>query len=393
MSDFNFTAAPPLSLYVHFPWCVRKCPYCDFNSYALHGEIPESEYLGALLNDLDSELSRLQRRSIESVFIGGGTPSLFSPESIARLISELGTRQVLATDAEISLEANPGAIGQHKFTQFLQAGVNRLSIGVQSFNDTTLKRIGRIHNGSDATGAVQAARKAGFDNINIDLMYGLPGQSLRHCHTDLVTAIRLDPEHISYYQLTIEPNTLFHVRPPSLPDEDILWGMHTSGNGTLRNHGYTQYEVSAYSRQSRRCRHNMNYWKFGDYLGIGSGAHGKYTCVDRQEIQRSWKSKQPKHYIDSIREGAVPKRRLTTADAVSEFMLNALRLIEGVPLALFRERTGLPLDTIERQLNKAVDHGLLHADDQRLIPTELGQRFLDDLIALFLQESASETGY
>ena len=384
MSNFTFSEAPPLSLYIHLPWCVRRCPYCDFNSYALNDKIPESEYLGALLSDLNSELLRIQRRRIESVFIGGGTPSLFSPQTIDRLISELRERRVLVTDAEITLEANPGAIEQQKFAQFLEAGVNRLSIGVQSFNDDLLRRIGRIHSRNDAVRALQAARGAGFDNVNIDLMYGLPGQSLQLCHNDLLTVVRLAPEHISYYQLTIEPNTFFHARPPRLPDAELLWNMHIRGNSILRNHGYNQYEVSAYSRQDRRCRHNMNYWEFGDYLGIGAGAHGKLTFVDRQEIQRSCKTKQPLRFIESVREERGRVRRLTAADVVSEFMLNALRLREGIALDLFCQRTGLPVDIIERQLDLAVDVGLLDVNFQRLIPTELGQRFLDDLIMLFV---------
>ena len=390
LSVFDFTKDPPLSLYVHLPWCVQKCPYCDFNSYALHAKIPESEYLTALLSDLDSELLRIDQRSIECVYIGGGTPSLFSTKAIERLILNLQARRVLTTGAEITLEANPGAIERQKFAQFLDVGVNRLSIGVQSFNDELLRAIGRIHSSSDAIDSVDAARKAGFNNINIDLMFGLPGQSLRLCHTDLTTAIGLAPQHISYYQLTVEPNTIFHARPPLLPHGDALWEMQMTGNSILRNHGYNQYEVSAYSRQDCRCKHNMNYWEFGDYLGIGAGAHGKLTSIDRQEIQRTWKTKQPRRYIRSVRESREQVRRLTAADVVSEFMLNALRLNEGVPIALFRERTGLSIDTIERQLGAAVDLGLLAIKGQRWIPTVWGQRFLDDLIMLFVQESAAE---
>lgn len=390
MSDFGFTTPPPLSLYVHFPWCVRKCPYCDFNSYALRDRIPENEYLEALWNDLKSELSRIRRRTLVSVFFGGGTPSLFSPESISRLLSEIEARGILTENAEITLEANPGAIEQRKYAQFLNAGVNRLSIGVQSFSDKMLNAIGRIHSASDATHAMQAARNAGFKNINIDLMYGLPGQTLGLCKTDLVSAIDLAPQHVSYYQLTIEPNTFFQARPPSLPEDDALWEMHLMGDNILRNHGYTQYEVSAYSQQGLRCRHNMNYWQFGDYLGIGAGAHGKLTSIERGEILRTWKVKQPWRYIASVREVRENARRLTPADVVSEFMLNALRLREGVPVSLFRERSGLPVGIIERQRRLAVERGLLVADNQHLIPTAVGQRFLDDLIMLFLREPEGE---
>lgn len=389
MSEFRFTIAPPLSLYVHLPWCVRKCPYCDFNSFALRGSLPEDEYLEALLNDLGSELQRIYRRTVTSVFFGGGTPSLFSPETINRLLSELKARAVLASNAEITLEANPGAVDQRKFARFLDAGVNRLSVGVQSFNDAMLSAIRRIHSASDARRAVQAARNAGFENINIDLMYGLPGQTLGLCQADLIAALDLAPQHISYYQLTIEPNTLFHAQPPSLPDGDMLWDMHVMGNHILRNHGYTQYEVSAYSRQGLRCRHNMNYWQFGDYLGVGAGAHGKLTSVERGEIIRTCKVRQPWRYIASVRETAKCGRRLVAADAVFEFMLNALRLREGVPASLFAERTGMPIGTIERQRSLAVNLGLLAADELRLFPTELGRRFLNDLIMLFLRESVS----
>ena len=382
------TAPIPLSIYVHIPWCVRKCPYCDFNSHALREELPESAYVDALMADLDAELPGIWGRRIESVFIGGGTPSLFSPEALDRLLQGIRQRLPLRPDTEVTLEANPGTFEQARFREFRALGINRLSIGIQSFDDEMLERIGRIHNGFEARRAVEIAHQAGFDNLNLDLMFGLPGQSRAQARADVQQAIQAEPTHVSYYQLTLEPNTLFHAQPPQLPDDDIRWDMQEAGQETLESAGYNQYEVSAYAQPGRRCRHNLNYWEFGDYLGIGAGAHGKHSDAASGTIMRYWKQKQPARYMEAASTGNAAMNRvdLEARDLPFEFMLNALRLTDGFDTALFTERTGLPSSVIETPVDRAVSRELMERDDQALRPTALGRRFLNDLIEHFLPD-------
>ncbi len=377
---------PPLSLYIHLPWCVRKCPYCDFNSHEAREAVPEAAYVDALLADLESELPRVWGRRLESVFLGGGTPSLFSPEALDHLFSELRARLPWLPDMEVTLEANPGTTDAGRFRGYREAGVNRRSIGVQSFDDDQLRQLGRIHGAREARVAFEAARSAGFENSNIDLMFGLPGQTVAGALKDLAEGLALGPEHLSWYQLTLEPNTRFAAQPPVLPEEDTLWDMHTAGQEHLAEAGYTQYEVSAYARAGRPCRHNLNYWEFGDYLGIGAGAHGKISLPAEGRILRRWKHRQPRQYMEAARSGeaASGEHTLTREETVFEFMLNAMRLNQGVPLALFTERTGLAPEALEPMRGEAVARGLLTDDPERLEPTELGRRFLNDLQALFL---------
>jgi putative oxygen-independent coproporphyrinogen III oxidase len=385
---FQFTSLPPLALYIHLPWCVRKCPYCDFNSHAARVAIPEARYVDALLRDLDTELPRVPARRVETMFIGGGTPSLFSGEAIDRLLSGIRARLPVRADLEITLEANPGTVEQRRFAEFRAAGVNRLSIGVQSFHDACLARLGRIHSARDAMRAADAAHAAGLDNFNIDLMFGLPGQNLEDCLKDLRTAVALAPAHLSFYQLTIEPNTLFHARPPPVPSEDLTWAMQTEGQRLLADRGYTQYEVSAFAKPGKRCAHNLNYWRFGDYLGIGAGAHGKLSRADAQSIRRRWKQRQPANYLACAERGSAvgSEWALRAHDAVFEFMLNALRLTKGFEPGLFRERTGLPLAAVETRLDELTERGLLSRSGKRVCPTALGRRFLNDLIERFLPD-------
>ena len=387
---FQFTALPPLSLYIHFPWCVRKCPYCDFNSHPLRAELPEERYIDALLADLEQDLPRVWGRKVTSLFLGGGTPSLFSPAAIDRLLSGVRARLPLAADAEITLEANPGTVELGRFRGYRDAGVNRLSIGIQSFDPDQLRILGRIHGRDEALAAARAAREAGFDNFNLDLMFGLPGQTPEQALTDVRTALALAPTHLSLYQLTLEPQTPFHARPPAnLPDDDTLAVMLAMLQGEVATAGFSQYEVSAYARAGRECRHNRNYWHFGDYLGIGAGAHAKIT--DALGITRLWKRKQPQDYLAHAGTVAAigEEQRLTAEDAVFEFMLNALRLTQGVPAALFRERTSLEYPRIEEPLARAGALGFLEAEPERIRPSVLGRRFLNDLIALFLPDTPS----
>ena len=383
---FHFTALPPLALYIHLPWCVRKCPYCDFNSHEARGDIPQDKYIEALLRDLEWDRPRVEGRPIRSIFLGGGTPSLFSPEAVARLLAGVWTRLPVAQDAEVTLEANPGTVELERFRGFRQAGINRLSIGIQSFEPEKLRALGRIHGPEEALRAAQAARAAGFENFNLDLMFGLPGQTVEQALADVRTAIELGPTHLSAYQLTVEPNTLFHARPPKLPDDDTIWEMQQAIQDLLAENGFKQYEVSAYARPGFECRHNLNYWTFGDYLGIGAGAHGKIT--DAAGITRLWKVKNPKDYLAKAgTTGALGgEQRLTPRDVTAEFMLNALRLKDGFSLRLFPERTGQPLGAIRTTLADARTRGLLEPDDALVRPTELGYRFLNDLAALFLTE-------
>ncbi len=385
---FNFNATPPLSLYIHFPWCLRKCPYCDFNSHALKDELPEQDYVDALLADLEQELPAVWGRTVQTVFMGGGTPSLFSAAAIDRLLSGVRARLPLSPDAEVTLEANPGTFEQGKFAGYRAAGVNRLSIGVQSLSDTQLLALGRVHDAAEARAAVQAARLAGFDNINLDLMFGLPAQSVDQAVEDLYAAIELQPQHLSWYQLTLEPNTLFHAQPPPLPDEDRKWTMQEAGQSRLSTGGYTQYEVSAWAQAGRQCRHNLNYWRFGDYIGIGAGAHGKLTDGGHGVIRRRWKKRHPRDYLAAAggEGGLEGQRELDAAGAVFEFALNRLRLREGFTLTDFSAACGLTPEQIEPILAQAAGDGLLSLDNGRVNHTPRGWRFLDDLVECFLAE-------
>jgi putative oxygen-independent coproporphyrinogen III oxidase len=380
-----FVESPPLGVYVHVPWCVRRCPYCDFNSHPLGGELPERAYVDALLRDLDQELPDVWGRRPISVFIGGGTPSLLSPESIDGVLSGLRARLALAPGLEVTLEANPGTVEAGRFREFRSAGVTRLSIGIQSFDDSLLQAIGRIHNGAEAACAVGVALSAGFDDLNLDLMYGLPGQDVQGALGDLEQAIALGPTHISHYQLTLEPNTRFHRQPPALPEEDVLWATEQACRDRLSEAGYGRYEVSAYARAGRRCVHNLNYWEFGDYLGIGAGAHGKLTQVSRARVVRRTKHRHPRVYLDSG-VALADERTLSGDDLVLEFMLNALRLVDGFSEGLFRARTGLAPGTPGPSLSTAVGRGLLERSEGQIRPTPMGLQFLNDLVALFLPE-------
>ena len=374
---------PPLALYVHLPWCVRKCPYSDFNSHAMPQNMPQREYIHALIEDLDHDLTKVRDRTLISIFFGGGTPSLFSPEEIGRLLEAVRARFVVNDELEVTLEANPGTIEHGRFAGYREAGVTRVSLGVQSFNEQQLKTLGRIHGSEDVHRAVDELRRAGLDNFNLDLMYGLPQQSIEEALQDLRSAIELQPAHLSHYQLTLEPGTVFYHRPPSLPDDDASWQMQIESQGLLDRFGYSQYEISAYAQVGRQCRHNLNYWQFGDYLGIGAGAHGKLTVQDG--IQRTARCKQPREYLS--RAGAdriVEHWWLSGAELPFEFMLNALRLTGGVPASLFQARTGLALDVMESQLTAARAKGLLAATPGRLAATELGLQFLNDLQSIFL---------
>jgi oxygen-independent coproporphyrinogen-3 oxidase len=383
--------APPLSLYIHMPWCVKKCPYCDFNSHGLRNTPPPyAEYIDHLLADLDADRgdfgTALAGRPVVSIFFGGGTPSLFSPELIERLLDGVRERLPLAADAEITLETNPGTVEHGRFDGYLKAGVNRISFGVQSFDDDKLRRLGRIHSAAEAERAVKSAQDAGYANINLDLMYALPQQMLEGALADVDRAVALQPTHISHYQLTLEPNTVFAANPPPLPDDDHAWAMQEACEARLAAAGYGQYEISAYAQPGRRCAHNLNYWRFGDYLGIGAGAHGKLSDAASGQVRRRWKSRNPRPYMDTAGTPArIGGDQIVTAGELPfEYMLNALRLIDGVPLQDFSERTGLPLSVIAPQLQDAQQRGWLHRDPQRLRTTALGQRFLNDVIASFL---------
>jgi len=385
MTDFRDNV--PISLYIHIPWCEKKCPYCDFNSHAVINGLPEKEYIRALIADLEYDLPLIWGRKIIAIFIGGGTPSLFSPESIALLMSELRARLNFAPDIEITLEANPGSVDTNKFAEFRNIGINRLSIGVQSFNDGFLRKLGRIHGRQEAISAAESAHDAGFDNYNLDLMYGLPDQSIDQAMEDLQTAITLSPKHISYYQLTIEPNTRFYLQPPEgLPEDDVLWSMQEQGVSLLRAHDYDQYEVSAYAKAGKQCRHNLNYWQFGDYMGIGAGAHAKITNVAKQSIQRLSKTKLPKRYMATAgtSKAITSHYFLKSDDVLFEFMMNALRLTQGFPRDLFPKNTGLTLTLLQDILDDAKQKDLLDVTTEKIVPTKGGSRFLNDLVSMFL---------
>ena len=374
---------PPLAAYIHIPWCVRKCPYCDFNSHAAGPSLPEDAYVAALLADLDCDLDQAQGRVLSSIFFGGGTPSLFSAQALGRILEGLEQRIGFADDIEITLEANPGTFEQAKFRDYRSLGINRLSIGVQSFQADKLKALGRIHDGDEAVRAADMARAAGFDNFNLDLMHGLPQQSMDDALGDLRTAIAQQPTHLSWYQLTVEPNTEFWNRPPTLPEDETLWDIQEAGQALLAEHGYRQYETSAYAQPGRQARHNLNYWTFGDFLGLGAGAHGKASSPDGQ-IRRHWKTRLPKDYLDPAKRFRAGDKLLEPDELPFEFLMNVLRLTDGVPSALFTERTSLSTTQLAEGRHEAEARGLLEPDPQRLVATAKGQLFLNDLLQLFL---------
>jgi oxygen-independent coproporphyrinogen-3 oxidase len=377
---------PPLALYVHIPWCVRKCPYCDFNSHERAGDLPEKAYVEKLLLDLEGHLPSVWGRRLSSVFIGGGTPSLFSPAAIDTLLSGVRARLTLEPEAEITLEANPGTVEAARFRGFRAAGVNRISIGVQSFDARMLAALGRIHGPDEARRAIDAAL-ASFDNVNIDLMYGLPDQTAAMARADIEEGARRGVPHLSAYQLTLEPNTVFWSKRPSLPEHDEAADMQIMVEEVLAGAGYEHYETSAFAQPGRRCRHNLNYWEFGDYLGIGAGAHGKITFPDR--ITRHERAKQPREYLE-MKNTLAGETRIDERELPFEFMLNALRLVEGFPVTLFEARTGLPLTSIQSELEKAEQAGLLERDWKRIRPSVRGQRFLNELLALFLADETPD---
>ena len=390
-------ALPPLSLYVHIPWCVRKCPYCDFNSHELKGSHVgdnsallnlesrlEQRYILALIADLDRALPQVWGRPVYTVFFGGGTPSLLSARGLDELLCAIRARLPLAPDAEITLEANPGTFEAHKFAEFRSLGINRLSIGIQSFNPGHLKALGRIHDAVQARAAIEIAQSS-FDNFNLDLMYALPGQTVAQAVADIDTAIGLSPAHVSAYHLTIEPNTLFYRHPPQVPDDDASADMQQAIETGLADAGYRHYETSAFAKSGREARHNLNYWSFGDYLGIGAGAHGKLSFADR--VLRQMRYKQPREYMENAEAGVAVQQEQAVAvdDLPFEFMMNALRLVDGFDLSLFAARTGLPLHALRKELQEAESRGLIERDHLRLQPTLKGQRFLNDLLQIFLR--------
>jgi oxygen-independent coproporphyrinogen-3 oxidase len=400
----NIQVLPPLSLYIHIPWCVQKCPYCDFNSHTLKHDIDELEYVEQLIKDLDTDIKSyaLHNRPLHSIFIGGGTPSVFSAKAIETLLKQVLQRFEYRADIEITLEANPGTVEAEKFEGFAKAGVSRLSIGVQSFESEKLIKLGRIHGVEQAKVAAELAQTSGVKSFNLDLMHGLPNQSLENALEDLKTAISLSPDHISWYQLTIEPNTAFHSRPPKLPQDEVLWDIQDKGFEILKEHGYVQYEISAFSKEEKQCQHNLNYWTFGDYIGIGCGAHGKLTCLDEHDnfmIKRTVKVKHPKGYLTKDRPHLDQCNIVTASELPFEFMMNRLRLLSTFRLSEFKKRTGLSSDLLLPGLNEAKNKGLLSVETPKEDPeqatknktqedlwkvTTLGHRYLNDLLEIFL---------
>lgn len=378
--------APPLSLYIHIPWCVEKCPYCDFNSHALKHQIPEQAYISQLLLDLDTDIAKfnLQNRPLHTIFIGGGTPSLFSAPAIEQLLTQVLKRFEHKADIEITLEANPGTIEAEKFIGFFNGGVSRLSVGVQSFESDKLIKLGRIHDSQQAKTAANLASECGVKSFNLDLMHGLPEQTVAHALDDLKTAIALKPTHISWYQLTIEPNTAFHSRPPKLPQDETLWSIQDQGIALLEQAGYQQYEISAYSKPQYQCQHNLNYWQFGDYLGIGCGAHGKITDIEKQKIYRTVKVKHPKGYLDKSRVALDKLHTVTDEELPFEYMMNRLRLHSGFSLTEFQSRTGLNEQAILPTLQQAQAKQLMEFDGKLWSVSKLGHRYLNDLLEMFL---------
>ena len=380
---------PPLSLYVHLPWCVRKCPYCDFNSHQARGALPFAAYVDALVADLDQDLPLVWGRTVQTVFFGGGTPALFPADAIDAFLQAASARLRFAPNLEITLETNPGTAEHGRFEHYRAAGVNRISFGIQSFDDGCLRRLGRIHDSAQAEAAVKLAQDAGFDNFNVDLMYALPEQTLAMAERDIERAVALQPSHVSHYQLTLEPNTMFAARPPSgIPDDDASWDMQERCQALLADAGYAQYEVSAYARPGRQCAHNLNYWHFGDYLGIGAGAHGKLTLGADQAILRRWKTRHPADYL--AKAGTVAAiggdEAIDAGRRPFDYMLNALRLVDGFALPEFEARTGLPRDAIAGELATALERGWIRIAHDHVTPTELGRRFTNDVVSLFLTD-------
>jgi oxygen-independent coproporphyrinogen-3 oxidase len=375
---------PPLSLYIHIPWCIKKCPYCDFNSHAAKADLPETAYVDALLADLARDVRRYQiDRPIATIFIGGGTPSLFSAAAIDRLLQGIARQVTLERNAEITLEANPGTFESEKFRDFRLLGINRLSIGIQSFHDEPLRRLGRVHSSGEAVAAVDIAHRAGFDNINLDLMFGLPEATPDTSRTDVATAVGLQPAHISLYQLTLEPNTYFHKFPPTLPGDEIVFETQRICQGILADHGYRQYEISAYSLDGRQCRHNLNYWQFGDYLGIGAGAHGKLSLALPGRILRTVKPRHPEQYLKTAGDDAI-ETVIAPQDLPLEFAMNQLRLKQGFSANAFRSATGLPLAALEPGLNSNLKQRLLIEENERYHCSDLGWNFLDTVLQRFV---------
>ncbi|MCW8106933.1 radical SAM family heme chaperone HemW [Alteromonas ponticola] len=373
---------PPLSLYVHIPWCVQKCPYCDFNSHGVKSTVPEKEYIQHLLDDLAIDAKLVKGRAVETIFIGGGTPSLFSEQGIADLLAGIHARVEVDSEAEITMEANPGTMEAARFDGYVQAGVNRLSVGVQSFQSQHLKLLGRIHDTDQAKRAIHIARKSELASFNLDLMHGLPEQSVDNALSDLTTAIQLAPPHLSWYQLTIEPNTPFYSKPPQLPDDDILWDIQAKGHALLKQHGYQQYEISAYSQIGKQCQHNLNYWRFGDYIGIGCGAHGKLTDASKGTIRRTVKVKHPRGYMDLARPYIDHNDSVKRDDLAFEFFMNRFRLTEPCPTEQFEAFTGVQLSTQQgAELEKAADQGLLTLADSYWQVTPKGHRYLNTLLS------------
>ena len=375
---------PPLSLYIHIPWCVKKCPYCDFNSHEVQSDIPESDYVKILCQDFDRDYEYCESRPLKSIFIGGGTPSLFGVKSFEKILSHIQTKASLSGECEITLEANPGTAEADKFSGYFAAGINRLSIGVQSFDERQLKNLGRIHSADESKRAIDFARKAGFDNFNLDLMHGLPRQSISDALSDLQSAIDFDPLHISWYQLTIEPNTVFHARPPTLPEEPILNSLEDAGLALLENSGYGRYEVSAFSKQGCHSRHNLNYWEFGDYLGIGAGAHGKITLAHANTIVRTQKNRQPNHYLNKSIQSKIKRTEILPNERAIEFLLNALRSKYGFSELMFQSRTGLPFSAIGKKVEYLIAGGLLRKREGRIAASDKGYRLLNSLLQEFL---------
>lgn len=380
----TFNKPLPLSLYIHLPWCVRKCPYCDFNSHELKETLPESQYVNALLEELNDHLPLIQDRPIISIFFGGGTPSLFSPQAIEIILKRIQQQINFSPSIEITLEANPGTVDERYFQHYHHAGINRLSLGIQSFNNEKLQALGRIHNRDHAISAIEIAKQAGFNNFNLDLMYGLPQQSLEEALEDLRTALSFHLTHLSWYQLTIEPNTLFYKQKPSLPVDEELWEIQCAGQALLQIQDFNSYEVSAYAKKQYECLHNKNYWTFGDYLGIGAGAHSKITDTDQTKVIRFSQVKHPRDYLNRDKRKAIQQKIIDEKTLIFEFMLNALRLAAGVSWSCFSERTGLNKQCLESLLAIAYQRGLLIEDPLYLCPTPLGKRFLNDLIEIFL---------
>ena len=377
---------PPLSLYIHIPWCVVKCPYCDFNSHAVKGDLPEQAYIDALLADLELDLPMVWGRTVHSVFFGGGTPSLFSGQAMDQLLSGVRARLALAPDAEITMEANPGTVEHDRFEHYRAAGINRISLGIQSFNPSHLKTLGRIHDGEQAIRAIESVKAAGFERFNLDLMWALPDQTVEDALADLSQALAFSPNHVSHYQLTIEPNTVFAARPPALPEEDLAWDIQEACAERLLAEGFEAYEISAWTRAGQAARHNLNYWRFGDYLGIGAGAHAKLTLPAEQSIVRLRRKTIPHSYLQAApeRQFIAERRELNDNDRIFEYFLNRLRLAEACPLTEFEARTGLPRNRLAAPLERAMALGLVEVDDDEIRRTTRGAQYLNDLQALFL---------